>query len=201
MVDRRTVLVMGLGLVGVLVVAGCGGGSAGEVVPSAVSVSPSVSRGFEATVIPSWVRVGVARRAAEFVAVAATPDVRVDEQSGDAWRRASSMMAPELVAELEEDSALGSFRGWGWLQRLDGYVSVEISNVIGDEPQAAPGPEEPASPIADADGVEVEVVFSRVIHADRQPDVRESSEPLVWQVRVVDDRVVGVRTVTTTATQ
>ena len=106
------------------------------------------------------------------------------------------MMAPALVAELEQDSALGQVRGWGRLQRLDGHVSVEFSNVIGDEPQAAPGPEDSPAPVGE--GVDVEVVFTRVIHAQGQVDVRESSEPLVWMVRVVDEQVVGVSTVATT---
>lgn len=62
---------------------------------------PMVSRGLTATVIPPWVKPGVAVRAAEFVAVAATPDVRVDEAPVNAWRRATSMMTPALVTELD----------------------------------------------------------------------------------------------------
>ncbi|MDO5066349.1 MAG: hypothetical protein Q4D96_03610 [Propionibacteriaceae bacterium] len=159
-----------------------------------VAASVQVSRGVEASVVPSWVGSGPARRAAEFVRVAATADTRVDEVPEGAWRRAKSMMTPALVADLEAGSALGQVAGWGRLQRLDGWVSVEFGNVLGDEPQAAPGPEDSPTP---KDGVEIEVVFTRTIHAEGQRDVRES-EPLVWVVRVVGDQVAGVSTVTTT---
>lgn len=74
-------------------------------------------------------------------------------------------------------------------------MSIEFSNVLGDEPQAAPGPEDFSSPASE--GVEIEVVFTRIIHAQGQRDVRES-EPLVWRVKVIGDQVSGVGTVTTT---
>lgn len=193
---RRVFLVVAAALV----LSGCGRGegAGGDVVPDpavAVSTPPPSSRGVAATVIPSWVGAGPARRAVEFVVAAATPDVRVDEVPSGAWRRAVSMMTPALVAELEAGSALGQLSGWGRLQRLDGWVSVEFGNVIGDEPQAAPGPED--SPAPTAEGVEVEVVFTRIIHVEGQRDVRER-EPLVWRVRVVEDRVAGLVTVATT---
>lgn len=192
--NRRTVLA---GVVVVpLLAAGCGGQSReGDPLSEETATMPMVSRGLTATVIPTWVKPGVAMRAAEFVAVAATPDVRVDEAPINAWRRATSIMTPALVTELDKGSALGDVSGWRRLQRLDGWVSIEFSNVLGDEPQAVPGPEGFSSPTGE--GVEMEVVFTRIIHAQGQRDVRES-EPLVWQVKVTGDQVSGVGTVTTT---
>lgn len=192
--DRRTVLT---GVVVVtLLAASCGGQSReGDPLSEETATMPMVSRGLTATVIPLWVKPGVAMRAAEFVAVAATPDVRVDEAPVNAWRRATSMMTPALVTELDGGAVLGDVSGWRRLQRLDGWVSIEFSNVLGDEPQAVPGLEDFSSPASE--GVEIEVVFTRIIHAHGKRDVKEL-EALVWRVKVIGDQVSGVGTVTTT---
>lgn len=173
----------------VMLLSGCSQPSAQEP-PASTAVR---SRGCDATLIPDWVKPGPQRQIAEFVATAATPDTRIDQIPSDALKRAADQLSPELADELGD--SFGWIGEWERLKQRQGYVSVEFSNIIGDELQAAPNPT--VSSRTD-ESIELEVFFTRILRADGYRPTRET-QPVVWRITLTDDQVTGLATVTTTA--
>ena len=80
--------------------------------------------------------------------------------------RATAHVTPELAQQITTADTTADVPGW-WrrLFTTDGYVSIEISNIVGDEPQAAPHPGSPEPTITPGQEVQLEVMFTRTSHA------------------------------------
>lgn len=180
---------------GMVLLGACGGPAedpAGE--GSSESSEAAVSRGAAESSIPEFATTPARRAAAEFVRAAATPDARLDTTPTEAWRRAAPYATSELAPLLTEAKDSGTMPGW-WrrLTETDGYISIEITNIAGDEPQAAPPPGSPTTPTA-APGEELplEVMFTRTTHIPgRVPGLGGNTR--TWVVMVRDGKVVNFK--------
>ena len=165
---------------------GCGGPS-----PDAASSMPAASRGVADSPIPEAANNPNRLAAAEFVIAAATPDARLDPAPQHATTRATAHAAPELAQQITTADTTADVPGW-WRRLLttDGYVSIEISNVTGDEPQAAPPPGSPEPTITPGQEVQLEVMFTRTFHAVGRVPSR-GVKTHIWVVTVRDGLVVA----------
>lgn len=151
----------------------------------AATSAPLVARGVVLSPVPTWTTDEPQRLAAEFVRIAATPDTRLDDVPEAAWKRAAHMMAAPIPPSPSTEAP----SWWTQLARVDGYISIEISNVVGGgEPQAAPGPEELHSPTPADDEVELEVMFTQAQRAEGYPP-RKGTQVHVWVVQVRDGKI------------
>lgn len=163
---------------------GCGDPS-----PDAASSMPTASRGVADSPIPEAANNPNRLAAAEFVIAAATPDARLDPAPQHATTRATAHVTPELAQQITTADTTADVPGW-WRRLLttDGYVSIEISNIVGDEPQAAPPPGSPEPTITPGQEVQLEVMFTRTSHAvGRAP--RQGVKTHIWVVTVRDGLV------------
>lgn len=165
---------------------GCGGPS-----PDAASSMPAASRGVADSPIPEAANNPNRLAAAEFVIAAATPDARLDSAPQHATTRATAHAAPELAQQITTADTAADVPGW-WRRLLttDGYVSIKISNIVGDEPQAAPPPGSPEPTIAPGQEVQLEVMFTRTFHAVGRVPSR-GVKTHIWVVTVRDGLVVA----------
>ena len=166
--------------------AGCGGPS-----PDAASSMSAASRGVADSPIPEAANNPNRLAAAEFVIAAATPDARLDPAPQHATTRATAHVTPELAQQITTADTTADVPGW-WRRLLttDGYVSIEISNIVGDEPQAAPPPGSPEPTITPGQEVQLDVMFTRTSHAvGRAP--RQGVKTHIWIVTVRDGLVVA----------
>ena len=81
---------------------------------------------------------------------------------------------------------------WRHLVETDGYVSIEISNITGDESQAAPPPGSPTPTAAPGEELPVEVMFNRTAHAPGRVPSR-GVQTQIWVVTVRDGLVVAFK--------
>ena len=159
---------------------------------SAVSSAAAVARGVAESPIPEFANTPARRAAAEFVRAAATPDARLDTTPAEAWRRAAPYATSELAPLLTEAKESGTTPGW-WrrLTETDGYISIEITNIVGDEPQAAPPPGSPTPTAAPGEELPLEVMFNRTAHAAGRVPSRGKTQ--IWVVTVRDGLVVAFK--------
>lgn len=160
---------------------------------SSVSSAAAVARGVAESPIPEFADSPARRAAAEFVRAAATPDARLDATPADAWRRAAPYATSELAPLLTAAEDSGAMPGW-WrhLVETDGYVSIEISNITGDEPQAAPPPGSPTPTATPGEELPLEVMFNRTAHAPGRVPSR-GVQTQIWVVTVRDGLVVAFK--------
>ena len=160
---------------------------------SSVSSTTAVARGVAESPIPEFANSPARRAAAEFVRAAATPDTQLDTTPTEAWRRAAPYAANELSPLLTPPEGTGTVPGW-WrhLIESDGYVSIEISNVTGDEPQAPPPPGSPTPTAAPGKELPLEVMFTRTAHAPGRV-LSQGLKTHVWVVTVRDGLVVAFK--------
>lgn len=190
----RYLKVLVAGSLGVVFLGACGGPAEEPTVGvSSVSSAAAVARGVAESPIPEFATTPARRAAAEFVRAAATPDARLDTSPADAWRRAAPYTASELAPLLTEAKDSGAMPGW-WrrLVETDGYVSIEISNITGDEPQAAPPPGSPTPTAAPGEELPLEVMFNRTAHAPGRVPSR-GVQTQIWVVTVRDGLVVAFK--------
>ncbi|MDO5082539.1 MAG: hypothetical protein Q4D89_03930 [Arachnia propionica] len=153
----------------------------------ATTQAPLVARGVALSPVPKWATSEPQQLAAEFVRIAATPDTRLDDVPEAAWQRAAHLMATPIPSSPSTEAP----SWWRQLVRVDGFISIEISNVVGGgEPQAAPGPEELHSPTPADDEVELEVMFTQAQRAEGHSP-RKGTQVHVWVVQVRDGKVTG----------
>ena len=164
----RYLKILAAGSLGVVLLGACGGPAEEPTAgTSSVSSAAAVARGVAESPIPEFANTP-ARRAAPY---------------------ATSELAPHLTA-VEES---GSMPGW-WrrLTETDGYVSIEISNITGDEPQAAPPPGSPTPTAAPGEELPLEVMFNRTaVAAGRVPSRGVKTQ--IWVVTVRDGLVVAFK--------
>ena len=190
----RYLKVLVAGSLGVVFLGACGGPveepAAGA---SSVSSAAAVARGVAESPIPEFANTPARRAAAEFVRTAATPDARLDTSPADAWLRAAPYATSELAPHLTAAEDSGTMPGW-WrhLVETDGYVSIEISNIVGDEPQAAPPPGSPTPTAAPGEELPLEVMFNRTAHAPGRVPSR-GAKTQIWVVTVRDGLVVAFK--------
>lgn len=180
-------------LIAATLLTGCGAPSSGssdsptpETIPSSAATA-AMPRGLDATVIPTFVESPEARLAVEFVRAAATPDSRLDGSPSDAVQRARPLMTPALAQKTTTGQELVSSDWWSQdFMRNDGWISIEFTNVLGDTHQAAPDPNAP-SPTHTSEGLEVEVMFHRIIHSGGAST--KLNTVTVWTVTIADGQV------------
>lgn len=148
-----------------------------------------VSRGVSKSPNPDWSVTPDEQIAVDFIRAASTPDTRLDQLPKDAWTRATDYTTKDFVPQPPEEDGNESKLGW-WrrLKETDGFISVEITNIIGDQPQAAPDPNSPPP----TDVAKLEVRFHRILNtADgkRTPDLK----PRIWAVTIRDGKISDVR--------
>lgn len=181
----RYLKVLVAGSLGVVFLGACGGSAEDPIAgTSSVSSAVVVARGVAESPIPEFANTPARRAAAEFVRAAATPDARLDATPADAWRRAAPYATSELVPHLTEAKESGTTPGW-WrrLTETDGYISIEITNIVGDEPQAAPPPGSPTPTATPGEELPLEVMFNRTGRGKTQ----------IWVVTVRDGLVVAFK--------
>lgn len=130
------------------------------------------SRGYQQSPLPDFLITPWGNTAAEFVRIAATPDTRIDPTPTSTWQRASRLLTPELANEVttQKNTIGGSW--WTELVKQDGYITIEITNVTGETPQAPydPTPEEKI----------LEVMYTRVLH--HRTYEQQDEKLYVWTV-------------------
>lgn len=99
---------------------------------------PSTSRGVEASPLPDFVTSnGIDRVAFEFVRIAATPDARMDATPTSSWARAAALCTPELAQTFTtQRNPAGGVWWQDQIRPRDAFVSVEVTNIEGAQPQA-----------------------------------------------------------------
>lgn len=190
----RHVKILAAVSLGAVFLGACGGPAEEPTVgASAVSAAAAVARGVAESPIPEFANTPARRAAAEFVRAAATPDARLDTTPAEAWRRAAPYAASELAPHLTATDESGTVLGW-WrrLVETDGYVSIEISNITGDEPQAAPPPGSPTPTATPGEDLPLEVMFNRTAHAAGRVPSR-GVQTQIWVVTVRDGLVVAFK--------
>lgn len=120
------------------------------------------SRGYQQSPLPDFITTPWGHTAAEFVRIAATPDTRIDPTPTSTWQRASRLLTPELADEVTNQKNFHGGSWWSELAHQDGYITIEIGNIIGETPQAPPGPNEP-EPTTPKERT-LEVMFTRTLH-------------------------------------
>lgn len=190
----RYLKILVAGSLGVVLLGACGG-PAEEPAAEGSSESSEVvaSRGVAESPIPEFATTSGRRAAAEFVRAAATPDARLDATPAEAWRRAAPYATSELAPLLTEAKESGTTPGW-WrrLTETDGYISIEITNIAGDEPQAAPPPGSPTPTATSGEELPLEVMFTRTAHVPgRVPGL--GGDTRTWVVMVRDGKVVNFK--------
>lgn len=167
--NRRTTLT-----IAVLLLTACGSPSPDKAPePAAVSSTPTPStptsahpqeqqsRGYQQSPLPDFLSTPWGHTAAEFVRIAATPDTRIDPTPTSTWQRAARLLTPELTDEVTTQKNFHGGSWWSELASQDGYITIEISNVLGETPQAQPDPDDP-EPTPEEHILEV--VFTRTLH-------------------------------------
>lgn len=190
----RHVKILAAVSLGAVFLGACGGPAEESAVGvSSLSSVAAVARGVAESPIPEFANTPAQRAAAEFVRAAATPDARLDTTPAEAWRRAAPYTTSELAPHLTVAEESGSMPGW-WrrLVETDGYVSIEISNITGDEPQAAPPPGSPTPTAAPGEELPLEVIFNRTAHAAGRVPSR-GVKTQIWVVTVRDGLVVAFK--------
>ena len=168
-----------------LTLVACTPQQAPEITPTATaSAAPSLttstsahpqeqqSRGYHQSPLPSFLSTTTGHAAAEFVRIAATPDTRIDPTPTSTWQRASRLLTPDLANEIttQKNQVGGSW--WTKLVEQDGYITIEITNVTGETPQA------PYDPTPESNTLEV--MYKRVLH---HRTYKQQDEKLyVWTV-------------------
>lgn len=190
----RYLKILAAGSLGVVFLGACGGPAEEPTAgTSSVSSAVVVARGVAESPIPEFADSPARRAAAEFVRAAATPDARLDTSPADAWRRAAPYATSELAPLLTEAKESGITPGW-WrrLTETDGYISIEITNIAGDEPQAAPPPGSPTPTATSGEELPLEVMFTRTAHVPgRVPGL--GGDTRTWVVMVRDGKVVNFK--------
>ena len=190
----RHVKILATVSLGAVLLGACGGPAEEPTAgTSSVSNAAAVARGVAESPIPEFATTPARRAAAEFVRAAATPDARLDTTPADAWLRAAPHATSELAPHLTEAKDSGTMPGW-WrrLVETDGYVSIEISNITGDEPQAAPPSGSPTPTATPDEDLPLEVMFNRTAHAPGHVPSR-GVQTQIWVVTVRDGLVVAFK--------
>lgn len=190
----RYVKILATVSLGAVLLGACGGPAEEPTAgTSSVSSAAAVARGVAESPIPEFANTPARRAAAEFVRAAATPDARLDATPAEAWRRAAPYATSELAPLLTEAKESGITPGW-WrrLTETDGYISIEITNIAGDEPQAAPPPGSPTPTATSGEELPLEVMFTRTAHVPgRVPGL--GGDTRTWVVMVRDGKVVNFK--------
>lgn len=122
--------------------------------------TPDKARGVDASPLPAWAGTAQAQLAARFTIAAATPDARLDTTPINAWRRTTDYTTPALTSQIQHQRDGGAGSWWNQTMRPDdGWVSITITNILGDEPQA-PGTN------AQSPTTDVQVLFTRTYHTN-----------------------------------
>lgn len=153
------------------------------------SATPStiIARGLKGSTVPPWAGSPTLQVAARFVLVASTPDARLDPTPIHAWRRAASekvVCAPALAHQIQTQRDGGAGQWWhDTMLPNDGWVSITITNILGDEPQATGDPTTPQSkgPVA------IDVIFTRDYHTTH--GIQHDKQLHTWTLTVTDGKV------------
>ncbi|WP_130865271.1 hypothetical protein [Acidipropionibacterium timonense] len=137
---------------------------------AATTPTPSlVARGVATSTMPSGLdRAG--QTAARLVIVANAADTRLDHTLAGAWTRAAVTL-PAITRRQLDPSGAGT-GGWWWTRDMtghDGWISVNVTNVTGGQPQA------PGAPA----GTGRTVIFTLDYHRSDIP-VQHDRQPHSW---------------------
>lgn len=140
------------------------------------------SRGYQQSPLPNFITTPWGHTAAEFVRIAATPDTRIDPTPTSTWQRANRLLTPELANEVTTQKNFHGGSWWSELANQDGYITIEIGNLLGETPQAPPGQNEPTSTPKERT---LEVMYTRTLH--HRTYTQQDEKTYLWTITLNKD--------------
>lgn len=139
--------------------------------------SATQARGLDVSEVPDGLAADE-QVAARFVIVANTPDAAIDQTAGAAWSRAAALATGTLAAQLRT-APQPAGAGWQTIRAKKGWVSVQVTNVLGSHPQAPGAPSAAGTPIV--------VLFQQTYHTGSS--VTRDTDTQQWNVTVTGGKV------------